>query len=140
MPVGKRVCPVQRPTARASRPIHDGSAAYPERMGSERIQEALGAETHRIVGRQAGLGLRLLDRPACRCVVQIPCVERDREHLRRARDQADPLVQVDELGERRDREALVAVDDPLVRPCGRARSACGAEPWRSPSVTPEYAG
>ena len=31
------------------------------------------------------------------------------------REQADPLVQVDELGERRDREALVLVDEALAR-------------------------
>ena len=46
---------------------------------------------------------------------------------------------VDELGERRDREALVVVDDRCPA-LWQSTSACGARRGCSPSVTPEYAG
>ena len=50
-----------------------------------------------------------------------------------------PLVQLDELAQRRDRVALVVV----TKRCPawwQSTSRCGAEPWKRPSVTPEYCG
>ena len=68
------------------------------RLRIERVHELRRAEAHRIVRRQAGLGFRLLDRATGSGLVEVPRVERDREHARRPGEQADPLVQVDELG------------------------------------------
>ena len=48
-------------------------------------------------------------------VAEVVRVERDRDDLRGAGDQRRALVQLDDLRERRDREALVAVDKVLAR-------------------------
>ena len=49
-------------------------------------------------------------------------------------------MQLDELGERRAADAPGSPRSPSRRRRWQSTSACGAEPWRRPSVTPEYAG
>ena len=117
---------------RVHRPSNRASGADPRRRALRRT-----ARDRRPAARSPP---RLVDRPRARSSSSSRVFSATASTRRRPRQQADPLVQRDELGERRDRVALVAVDDRLARPCGRGRSACGALPWISPSVTPEYAG
>ena len=49
-------------------------------------------------------------------------------------------MELDQLGERRDRMTRVALDRRSRPPCGRGRARAAREPCMSPSVTPEYAG
>src|SRR5262249_57534716 len=73
------------------------------------------AESDRVVCRQARLGLDGGDRGPGGILVELPRVQRDRRDAGRPRDQGEPLMEGDELAQRRDREARVAVDDRLAR-------------------------
>ena len=70
---------------------------------------------------------------------EIRRVQRDACHVRRPSGQRDPLVQLDELRERRDR--VPGQPSISVAPARWQRTnACGADPCIRPSVTPEYMG
>ena len=81
--------------------------------GDERVDEPLRAEANRVAGGQAGLLLRGLDRAPGVGLVEVPRVQRDAGDAGLPRDQRHALVQLDELAERRNREALVVGDVPL---------------------------
>src|SRR5690348_3440675 len=67
------------------------------------VDEAAGAEAHRVVDRKAGLRLRLRDRRTRAVLVERARVQRDRDDARRPRRERRALVQLHELAERRDR-------------------------------------
>ena len=95
------------------------------------VDELGGAEAHRIVGRQARLRLGRRDRRARLVLAERPRVERDRDDPRRARRQREPLVQLDELAQRRDRmrPAAGALDLASAPASWQRTSRCGALPW-----------
>ena len=100
----------------------------------------LRAEADGVVRRQPRLGRDCGDGGSCLVVVLDPRgVEGDARDRRLPGRKRDALVQLDELGERRDRVPR----DPSISaaPAEWQRTkTCGAAPWTSPSVTPEYIG
>src|ERR1051326_8629594 len=82
---------------------------------SQSSDEALGAEADRTAGRQAGLVLRLGDRPARFVFREEARVQGDAGDAGRPREQRGTLVEVDQLPERRNREAFVVGDVALTR-------------------------
>src|SRR5438128_12357150 len=66
------------------------------------VEQLAGAEPHRVVRRQAGLGRRGRDRRSRLVLRYEGGVESDAGDLRRAELQRHPLVEVDELSQARD--------------------------------------
>ena len=90
---------------RQSRALHRYPARvlHRERCGSEhRVDERPGVEANRVARREPGLPLGLRDRGSCVLLAEPTRVERDGGDPRRARRQRDPLVELDEVAQRRD--------------------------------------
>ena len=105
-----------------------------------RVGDPRGTEAYRVGRREAGLVLGGRDRRAGGVVVEVARVEGDRDDPRRAVRSAT-----------RSRAARTSSESggigkrssPSTNRCPawwQRTSACGALPWSSPSVTPEYAG
>src|SRR5262249_45057304 len=105
--------------------------------GEHRVGEPVGPEAYRVVGGEAGFLLGLGNRGAGALLVDVAGVERERHDLGGAGDQRRAFVELDELRERRDREPLVAVDEPLpgeVAEDERVRGAAVEKPERHARV------
>ena len=74
------------------------------------VEQALRPEAHRVVGGQPRLGRRLGHRAPRRCVVKAARVQRDGDDRGGTQGQRDLPVQLDQLGERRQRVPRVALD------------------------------
>src|SRR5438093_2975373 len=95
---------------------HGPLARRSVRSSQDGVKESSRTEANGIVRREPGLLLDGLDRlPRGFVGLDVCGVERDAQDLRRAPRQADPLVQLDELDERRNRVSGASLD------LGRAR-------------------
>ena len=135
----RRPRPAFAATAGRRRPSSPSARAGPTSGEEHGVGELRRAEPHGIVGGQARLLLRRGDRRARGPLVEQARVERDRRHLRRPRRQRQALVQLDELGERRDRvrAAAGALDlgaAGLVAEHEQVRDAAVVEPERDARV------
>ena len=109
-------CRPDSPRARAERPISTPGRGLPFEQRSCRASTSFaGPKRTGIVRRQAGLGLGLVDRLPGGCARRAARVQRDREHRAGRASRLICSCSAHELGERRDREAVVSVDDRLAR-------------------------
>jgi len=76
----------------------------------DRVENPVGSEPHRVVRDQPRFRLRARDRGARGVLGELARVQRDRRDPCLARRQRDPLVQLDELRQRQQRMAGIALD------------------------------
>ena len=74
------------------------------------VERLLGAETHRVVCGQACFGLGSGDLRAGVVLVELAGVEGDRRHAGGSQQQGRPLVELDQIAERRQRVVGIALD------------------------------